>query len=172
MGRRARVEVAMRRETRDRDGRDGRGGRGGGVGRGGRGGRDRGGLPPRKEAWEPPAMPSEESRAARPRLNLKPRSQKVGEGGDAAVAGGSSSIFGQAKPIDTTAKLAALDLKAEKAKTEKAEKAKAEKAKVEKEEEREEAPKPKVTTGPPVVLKAEKANPTKLANPFDLLGEE
>ena len=132
-------------------------------------------MPPRKEAWEPPAMPSEESRAARPRLNLKPRSQKVGEGGNAAGAGGaggSSSIFGQAKPIDTTAKLAALDLKAEKAKTEKAEKAKAEKAKVEKEEEREEAPKPKVTTGPPVVLKAEKANPTKLANPFDLLGEE
>ena len=143
-------------------------------------------MPPRKEAWEPPAMPSEESRAARPRLNLKPRSQKVGEGGNAAGAGGSSSIFGQAKPIDTTAKLAALDLKAEKAKTEKAEKAKVEKAKVEKakvekaekvekakvenEEEREEAPKaPKATL---VVLKAEKANPTKLANPFDLLGEE
>ena len=170
MGRRARVEVAMARQRRD--GADGGGrGVGRGRGRGGRGDRgDRFGLPPRKEAWEPPTMPSEESRAARPRLNLKPRSQKVGEV-DAAQTGGSSNIFGQAKPIDTTAKLQALELKDEKAKEDKAAATEKAAATDRLNEGREGKEKAKPAKSPPV-LKAEKANPTKLANPFDLLGEE
>ena len=146
-------------------------------GRGARGedrGEDRGGLPPRRPGWQPPAIPSEESRAARPRLKLKPRSEQAGSGDQ--TSGGSSSIFGQAKPIDTTAKMAALDVRdsnmkrADKRSEKRSEKGRESAKTDDAGGDDDKAAKPRAPKAPPV-LKTEH-NPTKLDNPFDLLGEE
>jgi len=137
--------------------------------------------------WEPPAIPSEESRAARPRLKLKPRSEQAGAGDQATR--GSSSIFGEAKPVDTTSRLAALDVRDSNPTSESKAETKKRGEDVELTKETKET---KAKTGDaaarigrhddktarprapkaPLVLKTTEHNPTKLDNPFDLLGEE
>mmetsp|Transcript_11110 Transcript_11110/g.27981 ORF Transcript_11110/g.27981 Transcript_11110/m.27981 type:complete len:244 (+) Transcript_11110:179-910(+) len=81
--------------TRRRGGGFEEGGMGGGMG-GGYGG-------PRYE--ETFAEPSAEEESARPRLQLKSRTKKEPAGTPAAAPSRSSSIFGNAKPVDTASKL-------------------------------------------------------------------
>lgn len=176
--RRPRGDMDVQRDARDGNGRfGGRAGGGRGGGRGGRGGRgdSRGGLPPRRPSWEPPALPSEESRASRPRLKLKPRSEQAGSVDQ--VSGTSSSIFGDAKPIDTTARLAALDVRDAKTK----ESGDGVDTRAESRTGRGGKANGGLTNGrgdgragkhKVPVLKVEQVNPTKLDNPFELLGEE
>jgi hypothetical protein len=129
-----------------------------------------GGPPPRKASpWEPPAMPSEESLKARPRLKLKPRSQNAGAS-SAAASGGDSSIFGGAKPADTAAKFAELELRD-------SEKSKAVKEDGAKEDlDRDQVKKEKIAVakakGQPKIFKEEVVKTKIAVNPFDLLGEE
>ncbi len=178
--------------SRERERFDGAGGYERRGGRGARG-EDRGGLPPRRPkdvGWEPPAIPSEESRAARPRLKLKPRSEQAGAGDQATR--GSSSIFGEAKPVDTTSRLAALDVRDSNPTSESKAETKKRGEDVELTKETKETKETKAKTGDaaarigrhddktarprapkaPLVLKTTEHNPTKLDNPFDLLGEE
>lgn len=65
----------------------------------------------RSKTWEPP-MPTEESLKARPKLKLKPRTQKTtSDDFPGVVADGKPNPFGGARPTDTASKLAELEIR-------------------------------------------------------------
>jgi RNA recognition motif-containing protein len=98
-GRNARIQVAQRRENLKQDTK-----RSNGILRGKPRRNDR------SKEWEPP-MPTEESLKSRPRLKLKPRSQKNTSESVEASSGGKANPFGGARPADTASKLAELEMR-------------------------------------------------------------
>jgi RNA recognition motif-containing protein len=103
-GRAARIQVAQRRDVQKSDSR--------GPPRNiPRGGLRKPNNTSNSKSWEPP-MPTEESLKARPRLKLKPRSQKaVDADAPASVSDGKANPFGAARPADTASKLAELEVR-------------------------------------------------------------
>ena len=59
--------------------------------------------------YDIPLSPSPGSTAERPKLNLKPRTRKSEIGAPSPKAGGKSSVFGAAAPVDTARKFSAVD---------------------------------------------------------------
>lgn len=98
-GRNARVQVAQRRENQKQDTRRSNGNQRGKPRRN-----------DRSKDWEPPVL-SEESLKARPRLKLKPRSQKSASESVEAPSDGKANPFGGARPADTASKLAELEIR-------------------------------------------------------------
>lgn len=98
-GRNARIQVAQRRENQKQDAKRPNGNQRGKPRRN-----------DRSKEWEPP-MPTEESLKARPRLKLKPRSQKSTSELVKVSSDGKANPFGGARPADTASKLAELDMR-------------------------------------------------------------
>ena len=103
-GRAARIQVAQRRDVQKSDSR--------GPQRNiPRSGSRKTSNASNSKSWEPP-MPTEESLKARPRLKLKPRSQKtVDADAPVVVSDGKANPFGAARPADTASKLAELEVR-------------------------------------------------------------
>lgn len=150
-GRNARVQVAQRKENQKQDTRRPNGNQQRGKPR----------KNDRSKGWEPP-MPTEESLKARPRLKLKPRSQKSTSDAAEAMADGKPNPFGGARPADTASKLAELEIRDMESKKPD--------DSVEEDEPQKKSRDAKVKG--PKIFKEEVAK-TKIAqNPFDLLADE
>lgn len=147
--------------------------------------------------WVEPPLPSEESSRERPKLNLKPRSEKAQTAVD-RPGEGKEAIFGGARPIDTASKLAELELKDLQKKEELKKISQEEEAVIEKEtsfvrqsasdtrykpqlyrrdrsnrtQTRDSRSKQGSSRPAEVVKLQEESQPTKVANLFDLLAEE
>lgn len=101
-GRNARVQVAQRRDSQKHDTK---------RANGNQKGKPKRNDSSRSKTWEPP-MPTEESLKARPKLKLKPRSQKgSSDASSGAIADGKPNPFGGARPADTASKLAELEIR-------------------------------------------------------------